>query len=32
MKLNAGLIVTIKQFRRFLCAGGMRSSKTRDQP
>ena len=32
MKLNAGLMITVRQFRRFLCVGGMRSGKIRDQP
>ena len=30
--LDYKLIVAAKQFRWFLCAGGMRSSKSRDQP
>ena len=31
METRLKLIVTVRQFSRFLCAGGMRSSKTRDQ-
>ena len=32
LMLDYKLIVTVKQFRLFLCAGGMRSSKTHNQP
>ena len=30
--LDNKLLVTLRQFKSFLCAGGMRNSKTRDQP